>query len=102
MRIVFRPEAQADMLEAQAWYEERAAGLGMDFARALEVALMNAVRRPESFPVCEGQLRRVLLRRFPYVLFQRLKGEEFLVVAVFHHRRDPAVLVRGQKARTDT
>jgi toxin ParE1/3/4 len=101
MRVVFRPEAQEELLEAKAWYESRADGLGMDFARAFEFALLNAVRRPASFPVVEDDLRRVLLRRFPYALFYRAQVEEFLVVAVFHHRRDPTLVVRRQKARPD-
>lgn len=101
MRIVFRPEAQQELLQAQAWYESRAEGLGIDFARAFEVALLSALRNPAGFHVVEEDLRRVLLRRFPYALFYRVRGEEFLVVAVFHHRRDPAVVVRRQKARPD-
>ncbi|MFO0123507.1 MAG: hypothetical protein ACK520_13725, partial [Inhella sp.] len=69
MRVVFRPEAQEELLEAKAWYEARADGLGMDFARAFESALLNALRRPEAHPVVQDELRRVLLRRFPYALF---------------------------------
>ena len=34
MRVVFRPEARAELLEARAWYDSRAAGLGLEFARA--------------------------------------------------------------------
>ncbi len=99
MRIAFRPEAQEELLEAQAWYEARADGLGMEFARAFEAALLSALRRPDGFHVVEDDLRRVLLRRFPYTLFYRVRGEEFLVVAVFHHRRDPGVVIKRQKAR---
>lgn len=99
MRIVFRPEAQAELLEAQAWYEERASGLGMSFARAFEVALLDALRRPLSHPLVEGELRRALLRRFPYAVFFRTGNEELLVVAVFHHRRDPGELRPRQKSR---
>ena len=29
MRILFRPEARAEVLEAQTWYESRAVGLGL-------------------------------------------------------------------------
>jgi plasmid stabilization system protein ParE len=101
MRVVFRPEAQEELLEAKAWYEACADGLGMDFARAFESALLNALRRPEAHPVVQDELRRVLLRRFPYALFYRARGDEFLVVAVFHHRRDPALMSGRQKARPD-
>ena len=48
MRILFRPEARAEVLEAQAWYESRAAGLGLEFARALEAAVATASRNPNG------------------------------------------------------
>jgi hypothetical protein len=38
-RFVFRPEARDELLEAQAWYEQRAAGLGAALARAVEAAV---------------------------------------------------------------
>jgi toxin ParE1/3/4 len=92
MRILFRPEARTEVLEAQAWYEARAAGLGLEFARAVDVAINSAVRNPEAFASIAGKCRRVLLRRFPFSLVYRVRGDEFLIIAVFHHRRDPSEL----------
>ena len=81
-------------MEAQAWYEARAKGLGLEFARSVDAAVEAAARNPEAFvPVAMGW-RRVLLRRFPFSMVYRVRGDEFLVVAVFHHRRDPVQWVR--------
>lgn len=93
MQIVFRPEARSEALAAQDWYESRALGLGLEFARALEAALACAVRNPQSFGFVEGVCRRVLLRKFPFSLVYRTNADEFVVVAVFHHRREPLALV---------
>jgi plasmid stabilization system protein ParE len=89
MRIVFRPEARVESIEARDWYESRSPGLGFEFVRALEVALGAATRSPEAFAVIEGELRRVILRRFPYSLIFRAHPDQLVVVAVFHHRRQP-------------
>ena len=87
--LVFREEAYADVLEARAWYSDQAPGLDLEFARALEAALAAVVRAPEAYPAVEDDIRRVLLRRFPYqVLFYR-EGDALVVLACFHHRRDP-------------
>jgi plasmid stabilization system protein ParE len=94
MRVLFRPDARAEVLEAQAWYESRASGLGMEFARSVDAAVASAVRTPESFALVTGSCRRILLRRFPFSLVYRVRGDEFLVVAVFHHRRNPITLTR--------
>ena len=33
MLVVLRPEAEQELLEAQAWYESKALGLGFEFIR---------------------------------------------------------------------
>ncbi len=97
MRILFRPEARAELLEAQAWYESRATGLGLEFARVVDAAVASASRDPTAFAQVAGTCRRVLLRKFPFSLVFRVRGDEFLVIAVFHHRRNPVRLTQ----RTD-
>ena len=94
MRILFRPQARDEALEAQAWYESRATGLGLEFARALDAAVAAASRNPTMFTHVTGNCRRVLLRRFPFSMVYRVLGDEFLVIAVFHHRRAPSKLAR--------
>ncbi|MBP6750496.1 MAG: type II toxin-antitoxin system RelE/ParE family toxin [Xanthomonadaceae bacterium] len=97
MRILFRPQARDEALAAQAWYESRASGLGVEFARALDAAVAAAARNPEMFALVVGDCRRVLLRRFPFSMVYRVLGDEFLVIAVFHHRRAPSTLTRRSK-----
>ena len=92
MRILFRPEARAEVLEAQAWYESRAVGLGLEFARVVDAAVASAARNPEAFAQVAGVCRRVLLRKFPFSLVFRVRADELLVLAVFHHRRNPSEL----------
>ena len=95
MRIIFRPEARVESLEACNWYESRSSGLGLEFVRALEAALAAALRNPEAFSFIEGELRRVILRRFPYSLVFRARADHLVVVAVFHHRREPRSWTRS-------
>ena len=97
MRILFRPEARAELLEAQAWDESRATGLGLEFARVVDAAVASASRDPTAFAQVAGTCRRVLLRKVPFSLVFRVRGDEFLVIAVFHHRRNPVRLTQ----RTD-
>ena len=48
MQPIFTPEAFQELLEAQAWYEERSPGLGFEFARSVDTALTQALRMPEA------------------------------------------------------
>jgi len=89
-RFAFRPEARDELLEAQAWYERRATGLGAAFGRAVEAAVESLQRTPQQYPVVHRDIRRVLLRRFPYAIFYRAADDEIIVLAVLHLARDPA------------
>ena len=94
MRVLFRPEARTEALEAKSWYEARSVGLGLEFARSLDAAIAAALRNPAAYSLVEGECRRILLRRFPFSLVYRVGADEFLVIAIFHHRRDPSVVAR--------
>ena len=94
MHVVFRPEAQQELLEAQAWYEERSPGLGFEFARAVDAAIARALRMPLAFPLVEAEFRHVITRKFPYSIIYRPTGSELVVVSCFHHRREPGSWTR--------
>ncbi|WP_167285339.1 type II toxin-antitoxin system RelE/ParE family toxin [Marilutibacter alkalisoli] len=89
-RVVFEAPAQAEIVAAFEWYEQRSYGLGGDFLRAVAAAEEHLARSAESYPAVRGRFRRVLLRRFPYALhFEILDGEQVSVLACLHHRRSP-------------
>ena len=92
MDAIFRPEAEEEMLEARTWYEAKSPGLGLEFARAVESALHKAERHPAAYLRVAGECRRILLRRFPYMLVFLPQDGGLIVVACFHQRRDPGSL----------
>jgi plasmid stabilization system protein ParE len=90
-RLSLRAEARADIREARRWYAERGAGLGAEFLRAVRATLAAIERSPGQFPVARGEVRRALVRRFPYGVYSIPETERTVVVAVLHGRRDPQV-----------
>jgi plasmid stabilization system protein ParE len=84
-----RPEAEADLAEARRWYEERRQGLGADFLLCVEDALEKIRRNPAIYPVVYKDVRRAVVRRFPYGVFYRVVGQRIIVLGVFHGRRHP-------------
>jgi plasmid stabilization system protein ParE len=90
VRVRFRREAEADVIEAFAWYRDCGLGLGEEFLRSLESCLAAIQRLPQSNPLVHRDIRRALLRRFPYCIFYVLEDEVVTVLACFHAKRDPA------------
>lgn len=88
MTFSFHPEAESELEDAASWYEERQAGLGLDFLAEAHAAIQRIVRHPVAWPVLEGDVRRALVHRFPYgVLYGLLNGEVFVLAVMHLHRR---------------
>jgi toxin ParE1/3/4 len=89
--VVFRPQAEAEFEEAQAWYEERLRGLGHEFVTSVQATINLVSRNPGQFQRIEGEVRRALVRRFPYAIFYLADPESVVIIAVFHTSRDPTI-----------
>jgi plasmid stabilization system protein ParE len=87
--LVIRPEAEADLAEAYAWYEQRRQGLGQDLLREVERKLDNLQSLPESFPLVYKDVRRALTKRFPYGIYFLIDNARVVVLAIFHAKRNP-------------
>ena len=86
--IIVRPAAEADLLAAKQWYEERRPGLGAELLEAVDRAMNELEERAEKYPVYYRQFRRVLLRRFPYKVFYLVESERVIVLRILHAKRD--------------
>ncbi|OKH40073.1 recombinase [[Phormidium ambiguum] IAM M-71] len=89
--LVFRPEVREELEEAYNWYESQQPGLGDDFLECVDEILNRICQIPESFPVVYRDVRRAVVRRFPYVVYYRIVSSRVVVTAIFHGRRDPKV-----------
>jgi plasmid stabilization system protein ParE len=87
--IRFHPEAKAEMMEAAAYYEAQQPQLGRRFLVSVHDALNRLQVNPLLYPVVEGDVRRCLIRTFPFGVLFRIKPSEYVVMAVMHLSRDP-------------
>lgn len=88
--VVFLPQAEQEMLEAARYYESQAVGLGADYLLEVERAVAAIAESPKTWPIIEGELRRRLVRRFPFGILYYIDPNEIVVVAVSHLRRKPS------------
>ena len=91
-RVELRPVARREVIDAfDDRYEEQSTGLGLEFVRAVRATVANLRKTPEMFPKVHGEIRRALLRRFPYAVFYRETTDAVIVLGVVHTHRDPQV-----------
>ena len=72
-----------------AWYEGQRLGLGERFVAALDRLIDRVSENPQQFPVIETEVRRALVRRFPYAVYFIVSADHIAVIAVLHVRRYP-------------
>ena len=88
-RLEFHPEALAEFEYAAQHYAEIQVGLGIRFVPTVESALQSMLDAPETWPILEQDVRRRLVRVFPYAVLYSLESDHILVLAVMHCHQQP-------------
>ena len=89
MTFSFHPEAEEEFNAAIFFYERNEPGLGYDFSIEVHFAIQNIVNYPTAWPVLEEDIRRCLVKRFPYGVVYSIEPAGIFILAVMHLRRHP-------------
>ncbi len=93
-RVRILNEAAQELEEAVAWYEAQRSGLGAELAAAVESAL-DVLESPTvplvhvPYAARAREVKRLILKRFPYDIVVRERQDEVVVVAFAHQSRRP-------------
>lgn len=94
LRLRVLDEARREYAEALRWYRRE----DLDVARDMAAEYIGRARRLRQFPKLgtvvlglgvDFELRRVLLKRFPYAIYVAVLADELVIVAVAHQHRRP-------------
>jgi hypothetical protein len=91
-RLIVRSCAERDIADAIVDYEVIATGLGGMFLARTDAAIAAIGRAPEGCRKSHGEYRHIVLRRFPFGVFDLFDGKTIVVVAVLNLRQDPAAI----------
>lgn len=88
-RLIVRPEAEADIIDAVVWYENQKAGLGFEVTAEIRMAVNRALEHPRAHVLLRKypEVHRVLAHRFPYRIFYIVRSDAIVVFAVLHAAR---------------
>jgi toxin ParE1/3/4 len=95
----FLPDVEEDAIHGYSWYEVKLPGLGGEFLRVFYACASEIPRNPLLYPKVHGELRRRLLKRFPYAIYFTIKEDRVTVIGLFHCARDPRTVRRRLKDR---
>ena len=89
MQVRFVALAKIEFEDARAWYRDIRPELGRAFTSEVRTATQRMVLMPLMYPLELGDIRRCVLRQFPYTLRYAVRGDLIVVVAVSHQHRAP-------------
>jgi plasmid stabilization system protein ParE len=89
MEVRILAPAEAELLDAVAYYNSESEGLGYEFAGEARRTIARIIEHPNAWTPISKHTRRCRLNRFPYGILYQLRPDTILIVAVMHLRRDP-------------
>jgi hypothetical protein len=81
--IVIAHSARIDLVAAAEWYEEREPDSisPLELFEEFDETIALVVEHPEAFPKYDGEIRRAVLKRFPYGIYYVIEPD---VIAVLY------------------
>ena len=89
MQVIYLREAEIELQETVAFYEEKSLGLGADFLDEIYTTVQLIKRMPEASPLINSYARRALLNRFEYGIVYRTFNNQIIILAIIHLKRKP-------------
>jgi plasmid stabilization system protein ParE len=100
-RLHIDPRAEQEIADAATSYEATRPGYGPLFLTDIDHVVALLIAAPKLYQRVDDELRRAVLRRFPYNLYYRVRDPERLVevIGCAHGRADTAVLIAELSGR---
>lgn len=91
--VVFLSPAEDEMTAAAHHYQAQSKGLGAEFLSEVERTIVAIASHPQAAPKVTKDIRRRLLKRFPFGILYVSGSTEIVILAVMHLRRRPGYWV---------
>ncbi len=90
MKYYFHPDALREYSEAVQYYSEISPSLASAFVVQVENGINQILLYPQAWQPIEEDLRRCLIKRFPFGIYYTVEDNNFVVIqAVMHLSRKP-------------
>ena len=90
MRVQYHPAIEGELLDIINYYNDCCPGLGQHFLQEFEGQVLRVLQMPYRFVVIRGDIRRSLMKRFPFSIYFRIVSDDILRITVIkHHRSHP-------------
>jgi toxin ParE1/3/4 len=87
--LKLRDHAEFDLEESANWYDEQQSGVGEEFLAEVRLAFQRILNNSETYPVVQENVRRFVMKRFPFLIYYVATKTEVTILRVIHSSREP-------------
>lgn len=89
MKFRFHPEALQEYEDSALYYYSVSPLVAGRFVVEIEKAIRRMRRHPTAWAMVDEDVRRCLVKRFPFGIYFTIESDHLLIVAVMHLSRRP-------------
>jgi len=88
-KIELSDEAEQDFDESYKYYSNKSEKVAENFRQQVNSCFEKIANNPEGYPKTEYGFRKYVMKKFPFVIYFRVKVFDIGVVAIFRASRNP-------------
>ncbi len=96
-KIVLLPKAIDDLNASIDWCISIYRNLAEQFVLEVENAFQLISKNPFLFQTSHADYKMVNTQRFPFKIVYKVITSDIIIIAVFHHKRDPKKIIKRIK-----
>ncbi len=84
-------EAEDDFDKSYYYYAKESQKVATNFLKKADSTFIQISKNPEVYPTVYKDIRKVVLRNFPFVIYYKIKEKIVRIIAIFHTSRNPEI-----------
>jgi len=89
MRVIYQPDAEAELLEAIPYYGSREGSEEDPSLAAINRHVLEIASSPHRYPKVGRDIRRCVVRKFPFIIFFKDHPDRIRILTIAHTSRHP-------------
>lgn len=89
--IELSDEAEVDFDKSYKFYSEDSPKVADAFFKQINLGFENIKQNPKSFLTAHKDIRKYVVKKFPFVIYYRIVHTVIQVIAIFHTSRNPEI-----------
>ena len=89
--IELSDEAEVDFEKSYEFYFEDSSKVADTFFKRINLGFENIKQNPYSFPIAHKNVRKYVVKKFPFVIYYQILDKVIQVIALFHTSRNPEI-----------